>query len=393
MVENVQNVPPIKNGKRTAYYTAAILVVIALLLFIYWWFWGQFVVYTDDAYVNGNKVIVTPQVRGIVTAIKTDNTQLIEKGTLILSLDKTDASIALKKAQDDLASAVRQVVEMFEKVKELEAALVIKNAEKWKAEQDYNHRTSLIDDSAVSLEDLQHAKAAFEASVASVALTEHQLIAAKAQIENTTYTTHPLVEQAKDKLRAAYIDYVRCDIFAPATGIVAQRATQVGEWVNPGDALLSIIPLDQIWVDANYKETQLKGIRVGQRATLRVDMYGGSVEFNGIVMGQNAGTGSVFSILPPQNATGNWIKIVQRVPVRILLDPLEVQKHPLWLGLSVESRINIRNEEGPVVPPPAIPTALYSTDIFAGQLKGSDELITKVLEENLPQASTASEEI
>ncbi len=320
--------------------------------------------------------------RGIVTTITTDNTQYVEKGRLLISLDKTEMEIALKTRQDELAQAIRAVIQLFENVKELEACLKMDQAELLRSEQDFSHRQDLIDQEAVSLEDFEHATANLAVALAKVTLTQHKLIAAKAEIDQTTPLTHPIVEMAKDNLRSAYLHLMRCDIYAPATGIIAQRGAQVGNWVNPGDPLMSLIPLDQIWVDANYKETQLKNLRIGQKAIIHADMYGDNVIFHGEVVGQNAGTGSIFSILPPQNATGNWIKIVQRVPVRIRLEPEEVQRHPLWLGLSTEVTIDIHEKEGLVVASEKPASSLYSTDIFADQLEGCDDLIEMIIQAN-----------
>lgn len=375
-------IPANGSRKKALLITTSILLSISVLLFLYWLLHARFYVYTDDAYVNGNYITISPQVRGIITDITIDNTQLIEKGKQVISLDKTEATIHLKKAQDELANSVRNVIQMFQQVKQLEALLQKDQAILDQAKLDYNHRKALIASRAVSLEDFEHSETHLKASISQRNYTLYRLIAAKALVENTTPSTHPLVEKAKDAVRKAYLTLVRSDIYAPVTGIVTQRNAQVGSWVNPGDPLFAIIPLDQIWVDANYKETQLKHLRIGQSVNLHADMYGHEITFRGKVVGQNPGTGSIFSVLPPQNATGNWIKIVQRVPVRIRLDAEEIAKHPLWLGLSMEVTTDVHDKTGPLVANAQPLEVLYQTDIFEDQLEGVEMLIDSILTEN-----------
>ncbi|MES2122037.1 MAG: efflux RND transporter periplasmic adaptor subunit [Chlamydiota bacterium] len=252
-----------------------------------------------------------------------------------------------------------------------------------KTAQDYEHRKQLIDEGGVSLEDLEHAAAALQASYGELVATEHQFIGAAALVENTTLASHPIVASAQNNLRDAYVFLQRCTIEAPVEGVVAQRSVQVGEHVSPGDPLMAIVPLDQMWIDANYKEVQLSKVRVGQPAEVVSDIYGSSVTYHGTVVGIAGGTGSVFSVLPPQNATGNWIKIVQRLPVRINLDPEQIKQFPLRLGLSVETNIDIHDTQKPMFPAIASPVAIYSTDVFAKQELGAEELIEKVMVENL----------
>jgi membrane fusion protein (multidrug efflux system) len=377
--------PQQSNSKRNKaiLITVLIFLILGAAWFAYWLCWGRFHQYTDDAYVDGNNVILNSQVPGIVVSFSAMNADFVPKGRILVELDKTDALISLDKAIADLGNAVRDVERMFEQVNQYEAIINMKKAEFIKTAQDYDHRKNLIDEGGVSKEDFEHAEAALKASYADLIATEHEYIAALAQVENTTVENHPLVEQMKNRLRDAFVFYQRCTIKAPVSGIVAQRSVQVGERVSPGQALMSIVPLDQMYVTANFKEVQLTNMRVGQPVKVRSDIYGRKVHFQGKIAGIGGGTGSVFSVLPPQNATGNWIKIVQRVPVRIVLDQDQIEKFPLRLGLSLEVTVDIHDTEKPFIPPIRVDGPLYETDVFSTQEEGAEALIAEVIIENL----------
>lgn len=377
--------PPPSNRKRNRaiLITILILVLIGAAWFAYWFLWARFYQFTDDAYVDGNNVVLTPQVHGIVESFSVIDADFVPHGRILVELDKTDARIGLEKAIADLGSTVRDVVGMFEKAKQYAAMIDVKKAEFVKAAQDYEHRRNLIEEGGVSLEDLEHSIAALKASFSDLIATEHQYIAAAAQVENTTVETHPLVEQMKSQVRDAFVTLQRCTIKAPVTGIVAQRTVQVGEWVQAGQPLMAIVPLDQMWVSANYKEVQLSKMRVGQPVRVLSDIYGSDVVFHGKVAGIGGGTGSVFSVLPPQNATGNWIKIVQRIPVRIMLDQEQIRQHPLRLGLSMEVTVDIHDTDKPYIPEIRSDKPLFETDIFTSQEEGAELLISEVIAENL----------
>lgn len=380
--------PPINNRRRNRaiFITLLVFVLIGAAWFTYWFVWGRFYQYTNDAYVDGNNVVLTPQVPGIVESFSVLNADFVPQGRILVELDKTDARIALEKAIADLGSAVRDVMGMFEKAKQYAAMIEMKKAEFVKAAQDYEHRKNLIEEGGVSLEDFEHAEAALKASFADLVATEYQYIAAVAQVENTTLETHPLVEQMKARVRDAFVTLQRCTIKAPVTGIVAQRTVQVGEWVAAGQPLMAIVPLDQMWVNANYKEVQLSKMRIGQPVRIISDIYGSSVVFKGKVAGIGGGTGSVFSVLPPQNATGNWIKIVQRIPVRIILDQEQIRQHPLRLGLSMDVTVDIHDTDKPYVPEIRPDEPLFTTDVFTYQEEGAELLIIEVIAENLSAA-------
>ena len=376
-----------KHRRNLAIFTT--LMIFALLggaWLAYWLIYGQFHQYTDDAYVDGNNVVITPQVPGIVVSFSAIDSDYVQEGRVLVELDKTDARIALDKAIADLGTAVRNVMQMYEQVKQDEALVAMHKSEFVKAAQDYEHRKNLIDDGGVSLEDFEHSIAKLQSNFADLIASEHRYIAVLSQIENTTVETHPIVEQVKNKVRDAFVSYQRCTIKAPVCGIVAQRTVQVGESVKIGQPLMAIVPLDQLWVTANFKEVQLSKMRVGQPVIIYADLYGGQVKFQGKVAGIGGGTGSVFSVLPPQNATGNWIKIVQRVPVRIVLDQNQVKQFPLRLGLSMKVTVDIKNLNLPLIPDIRPEKPMFATEIFATQEKGAEELIAAVIAANLSLA-------
>lgn len=381
--------PPTASPQEKKRRIRAIVILIAIFVaagvawLVYWLGWGRYYVSTNDAYVGGNIVVVTPQVSGIVTSITTDNTDVVDEGRPLVALDRTDQTLAFQRSLDELARAVRDVQQMYERASMLQAQIIAKKAMLIIAAQDYEHRKAVVNIGGVSLEDFETAAARLEEAFYSLSAAEHDYFAALALVENTTIATHPLVELAKEQVRLNWVNLQRHTIYAPVRGIVAQRTVQVGEHVGSGAPLLAVIPIDQMWVDANFREVSLTNVRVGQPATVSVDLYGDSAEFHGTVVGIGGGTGSVFSILPPQNATGNWIKIVQRVPVRIALDPEEIERHPLRIGLSTEVTVDIHNTQLPVFPETKPICELYKTDVFLHQEEGVQSLIEEVIRANL----------
>ncbi len=360
-----------------------VFCLFGVLVFCWWLFWGRFVKSTNDAYVQGNQVTLTPQVSGIVTSVNVDETQMVMEKQVLVCLDETDYRITLEAAQSRLGQVIRDVTEMFENVYALAAQFELRQAELFKAEVDYNDRRQVVSEGAVSDEELIHAEANYYAAKANVKSIKYQLMQAISAVQNTTISTHPLVETAKEDLRQAWVNLQRCTLRAPVTGIIAQKAVQVGESVNQLSPLLAIIPLDQLWINANFKETQLSKIRIGQPVTMTADMYGREVIYTGQVIGISSGSGAVFSPLPPQNATGNWIKIVQRIPVRIAINSDQLRRYPLWLGLSMNVKVDVRDTQGVRVPPPAVEKGLYVTDIFKTQIDGAEEIIEQILQKNI----------
>jgi membrane fusion protein (multidrug efflux system) len=296
---------------------------------------------TDNAYVGGNLVTVSSQVAGSVIDISADETQMVQAGTPIIKLDPADAAVALNQAEARLASVVRQQCERYTNVEQYDAQITQRKVELQAAEADLARRLPLAADHTVSGEDIAHARRAVDNARAALDVVRKQESAAKVGVSGVAVADHPLVQAARADYLAAWLAVRRNAIVAPVSGYVAKRSVQVGSRIMPGTPLLTIVPLDQLWVEANFKESELRDIRVGQPATVEADMYGNKVVFHGRVLGLAAGTGSAFSLLPAQNASGNWIKVVQRVPVRIALDPRELAAHPLRVGLSATASVDV----------------------------------------------------
>ncbi|NGX37995.1 MAG: Multidrug export protein EmrA [Chlamydiae bacterium] len=385
---NEEAVTPHKNRKKILWGIGIGFIAITIGIFFLWLFIWRFEEYTRDAYVHGNQVVVTSQIPGYITEVTVDDTQVVEEGRVLIQLDTIDQKLAFESAKNTMAETVRNVVSLFEKVGTFKADKEIRKAEFSFAAKEYQHRKKLLPSGSVSKENFQQAEARFIEAFAAYIGADHALRGAEAQVENTTIPTHPLVKRAEDAVRESYVNFQRCTIRSASNGIVAMKKAQVGESISLETPLMMIVPLNEIWVNANFKETQLKKVRVGQPVKLTSDIYGGDVVYHGEVVGLSAGTGSVLSVLPPQNATGNWIKIVQRLPVRVRLEPSEIKRNPLHLGLSMNVTIDIHDTSGKMIPAPMPPGALYSTDIFEKQDEGVDQIVQKILEQNITLKET-----
>lgn len=372
-----------KKRKQATIGLAAVFGVIGTLWLIHYLIWGQFQVYTDDAYVNGNLVQVMAQVPGTIVQINTDDTYLVKKGQVLIQLDPSDTAIALQHAGAALAQTVRQVRQAYENAAKAQAALVARRADLKKAQLDLRRRTGLLDERAISREELQHYQTASTTASAQYQYALHNYESASAMVANVQLYSHPRVESAKAVYKTAYLNHVRTTIVAPATGYVAKRSVQVGQQVAINTPLLAIVPLNEVWVDANYKESQLSDIRIGQPVTLYADAYPHAT-YQGKVVGLNAGTGAAFSLLPPQNATGNWIKIVQRLPVRISLDPEEIRRYPLQIGLSMRVTTHVNHISGSSLATAVSQKPVYETDVYRKQLQAADLMIMRILRANAP---------
>jgi membrane fusion protein (multidrug efflux system) len=356
-------------------------------------YWAQVLRYhetTDDAYVSGNVVQITPQISGIVVAIGADDTQFVKAGQPLVRLDHADAKVALDQAEAQLARTVRDVRTQFATSAQLEAAVEAKQTELGRAQSDLERRTRLGASGAVSGEELQHARDAVKTAQADLAASRQQLAANRARIDGTTLKDHPEVRDTAAAVRNAYLTWARTDLPAPVSGFIARRNVQLGQRVAPGTALMAVVPLDQVWVDANFKEPQLARMRVGQPVTLSADLYGGHVVFHGKVAGFGAGTGAAFSLLPAQNATGNWIKIVQRVPVRVALDPREIAAHPLQIGLSMRAEVDVRDGSGARLPQLASTATPWSTDVFGSSDAQADARVAAIISANEASGARAA---
>jgi membrane fusion protein (multidrug efflux system) len=349
-------------------------------------YWAQVLRYhqkTDDAYVGGNVVQITPQISGTVVAIGADDTQFVKAGQPLVKLDQADARVALDQSEAQLARTVRDVRNLFATSSELAAAVQLRQTDLSSAQSDLARRQKLGASGAVSGEELQHAVDAVKVAQAALLAAQQQLAANRARVDNTTLGNHPQVRDAAAAVRNAYLTLARTELPAPVAGFVARRNVQLGQRVSPGTPLMAVVPLDQVWVDANFKEPQLARMRVGQTVTLTADLYGGHVLYHGTVAGFGAGTGAAFSLLPAQNATGNWIKIVQRVPVRIALDPREIATHPLQIGLSMKADVDVKGgADGARLPEIAHNAATWSTDVFASSDAQADARVQAIIAAN-----------
>lgn len=367
---------------RALLIVAAIFVLAGLTWLLLWLFVFSTREKTDNAYVGGNQVALSSQVPGTVVAILTDDTQHVSAGQVLVKLDATDADVKLRQASSTLAQAVRQVRQQNDSASEADATVAAREVDLRKAEADLKRHIPLVAAQAESPETVQHMRDSVAQAQAALNAAKAQARASRAAVEGTDVANNPSVLQARANFRAAWIAAQRNTIVAPVSGYIAQRSVQLGASITPGQQLLTIVPLHDLWVDANFKENQLRHIRIGQPVKLTTDLYGGGVEYHGKVIGLGAGTGSVFSLLPAQNATGNWIKVVQRVPVRIALDNQELDQHPLRVGLSADVIVDITNDKGPALAgastqPPA-QTAVY--DQVAAQ---ADAQAQKIIQANL----------
>jgi membrane fusion protein (multidrug efflux system) len=376
------NVQSQANGKRRVLMTllVGIILIAAIAYGLYYFLDARFHEDTDDAYVNGNVVQITPQVTGTVIAVKADDTQTVQAGAPLVVLDGADARIALEQSEATLAQTVRQVRGLFVNNDQYEAQVAQREADLSRAQDDLRRRLSVAQTGAVSQEEISHARDSVKAAQAALDAAQQQLASNRALTANTTIATHPNVLAAAAKVRDAYLNNARNMLPAPVTGYVAKRSVQVGQRVSPGTPLMAIVPLQAVWVDANFKEVQLKHMRIGQPATLTADVYGSSVVYHGTVVGFSPGTGAAFSLLPAQNATGNWIKVVQRLPVRIALDPKELLAHPLRIGLSMQVDVNIKSDQGSQLGDAQ--TTTYQTDVFDKYGDEADAEIARIIAEN-----------
>ncbi len=348
----------------------------------YWALYGRYHETTDDAYVAGNLVQITPQVTGVVVAINADDTDYVKSGQTLVALDKADANVMIAQAEAQLAKTVRSVRNLRATSTGGEANVTLRRAELRKAEQDLARRRAVESSGAVSGEELQHAIDAVNAARAALEAAEQQLAAQRAMVDRTGVHDHPDVRAAAARVREAYLASARTQIPAPTSGFVARRAVQIGQRVAPGAVLMTIAPLEDVWVDANFKENQLADLRPGQPVTLVADAYGSSVEFHGRVAGFSAGTGSAFALLPAQNASGNWIKVVQRVPLRIALERKELEAHPLQIGLSMKVDVDTHDRSAARLQRVAREAPAYETDAFASMGPQVDNRIERIIAEN-----------
>lgn len=324
---------------------ATIFILAGLAYGSYWLIHGRWFQETDDAYVNGHVLQITPQIGGTVLAVHAEDTDPVRAGQVLVELDRADARVALEQAESALAQTVRETRGVFANNSTLDMQVRVRQTEVDKLRQDVARRQAIADTGALAMEELYHARDALKTADAALAAAKEQVVASRSQTDGLKVEEHPAVMRAAARYEEAWLAWQRAQVMAPVSGMVARRNVQVGQRVAAGTPLMTVIPLDQVWVDANFKESQLRHMKVGQEVTLRADVYGSDVAFHGHIAGVGAGTGAAFALLPAQNATGNWIKVVQRIPVRIALDPKEVAEHPLRIGLSMVAEVNTREQD------------------------------------------------
>ena len=380
---------PATNGKRRrALFLLAIVVLLAGIAWLAYYLlvarWHQD---TDDAYVQGNIVTITPQVMGTVVGINAEDGMRVHTGQVLVQLDPNDAQVAYQQASANLAGTVRQVRGRYSSVNAAQSDIAARQVAVAQARADVARRSGLVGSGAVSSEELAHARSQLQAAEAALSASRESLSRNRALVDATTVSSQPQVQAAAAQFRQAYLNLQRSAIVSPVSGYVAKRTVQLGQRVQPGTTLMTVVPLEQVWVEANFKETQLKKMRLGQPVELTADVYGDDVTYTGKLTSLGLGTGSAFSLLPAQNASGNWIKIVQRVPVRIELDKKQLASHPLRLGMSMSVDVGIRNQDGAVLPAAAAAKPLLSTEAYDKQLHDADAQIQEIIGENLGRRS------
>ncbi len=367
---------------------AVALGLAGFLWWAYWFFYVRYYQVTDDAYVAGDLVNVMSQVSGTVVRIGADETDFVQGGHELVRLDSSDAEIALRDAEARLARVVRQTRTVFANRDQLQAVVAQRRADLSKAQSDLDRRKDLTQSGAVSAEELSHARDALSAARDGLIAAQKNLAASAALTGQTGVSDNPDVQAAATDVERSYLALRRTSIRAPVSGYIAKRAVQLGERVAPGgQPLLSIVPLERLRVEANFKEVQLSQMRIGQPVRIIADLYGGQVEYHGTVAGLGLGTGAAFALLPAQNATGNWIKVVQRVPVRIALNPQELAAHPLRVGLSTRAQVDVRDVSGQILARAPRQIPVLETHVYDIDRQEIHALIARIVEENTVEGS------
>ncbi len=372
------------NGKRRK-LLAAVIAAFAVGAIGYGTYWSLVLrnaESTDDAYVNGNVVQITSQVPGTVVKIAADDTDFVKAGTTLVQLDTADAKVALEEAESQLAKTVRQVRNLYATSGQLQANVQQREVDQARTQSDVARRERLAAVGMISGEDMQHARDALRGAEAATVAARQQLAAHQALVDRTTVEDHPDVRAAAARVHEVFLAYSRTALPAPVSGYVAKRSVQLGQRVSAGAPLMAVVPLDEVWVDANFKEGQLKSMRVGQPVAVNADLYGSKLEYHGKVVGFGAGTGGAFALLPAQNASGNWIKIVQRVPVRIALDRAELEAHPLQVGLSMQVKVDTHDQAGARLPRMVQARSSDASDVFASIEHLAQERVKSIIAAN-----------
>ncbi|MEY0474303.1 multidrug efflux MFS transporter periplasmic adaptor subunit EmrA [Providencia huaxiensis] len=385
--EMQQTQTPQRNKKRqrksALIFLTLLFIIIGVGWAVYWYLVLRHYESTDNAYVAGNQVQIQSQVSGSVMTVNVDNTDFVTSGTVLVELDPRDAELTLDKAKTELANSVRQTRQHMVNSRQLQANIQVKRSELNRLQNDLKRREVLGSSHVIGKEELQHAREAVVSAKAALDVAIEQYNANQAIVLNTSIEKQPAVEQAATQVRNAWLTLQRTKIVSPVAGYVSRRSVQVGSQITPSTPLMAIVPSEGMWIDANFKETQLADMRIGQPAKVTTDFYGKDIVFSGTVVGLDMGTGSAFSLLPAQNASGNWIKVVQRLPVRISLDKTQLEEHPLRIGLSTEVTVDTLDKNGKVLSKGMRDTPAYHTAALAVDMSPADKIVTEIINNNL----------
>ncbi len=385
--EMQQTQTPQRNKKRqrksALIFLTLLFIIIGVGWAVYWYLVLRHYESTDNAYVAGNQVQIQSQVSGSVMTVNVDNTDFVTSGTVLVELDPRDAELTLDKAKTELANSVRQTRQHMVNSRQLQANIQVKRSELNRLQNDLKRREVLGSSHVIGKEELQHAREAVVSAKAALDVAIEQYNANQAIVLNTSIEKQPAVEQAATQVRNAWLTLQRTKIVSPVAGYVSRRSVQVGSQITPSTPLMAIVPSEGMWIDANFKETQLADMRIGQPAKVTTDFYGKDIVFSGTVVGLDMGTGSAFSLLPAQNASGNWIKVVQRLPVRISLDKTQLEEHPLRIGLSTEVTVDTLDKNGKVLSKGMRATPAYHTAALAVDMSPADKIVTEIINNNL----------
>ncbi|HGJ5873607.1 MAG TPA: multidrug efflux MFS transporter periplasmic adaptor subunit EmrA [Arsenophonus apicola] len=381
---NEQQITATKTQKRRTIIilVSIFFIITALICGIYWFLVLRHHQSTDNAYIAGNQIQIMSQVPGSVITVNVENTDFVKSGTVLVMLDPKDAILALEKAKTNLANSVRQTHQHMINSRQYQANISLRRSEQNKLQQDLQRREILGQSNVIGKEELQHAREAVTSAKAALDVAVEQFNANQAIVLDTPLDKQPAVLQAATELRNAWLTLKRTQIVTPIDGYVSRRSVQVGARITPATPLMAVVPSDNMWIDANFKETQLADIRIGQPAKITTDFYGKSVVYQGSVEGLDMGTGSAFSLLPAQNASGNWIKIVQRLPVRITIDAEQLKKYPLRIGLSSEVTVDTSNKNGLTLSQKIRANPVYHTNVFKIDMAPVDQLVTDIINNN-----------
>lgn len=374
--------PAAPKGKKGLTIFILLLMIIGVACALYWFFFLKDFEETEDAYVSGNQVMVSAQVAGNIEKINVDNMDKVRAGDVLIELNSRNAQLAFEQAQTNLANAVRQVVQLGFTVNQLNAAVKANEISLAQAQGNLARRVQLEKTGAIDKESFQHAKEAVALAGANLTAAQNQLAANQALLRDVPLREQPQVQNAMSALKQAWLNLARTKIKSPIDGYVARRSAQVGQAAQVGSPLLAVVSAEQLWIDANFKETQLTDMRIGQPVKIHFDLYGKNKTFDGKVEGIEMGTGSAFSLLPAQNATGNWIKVVQRVPVRIGLDPTQFKETPLRIGLSATVNVKIADHSGAMLRESAPTQTRFATSSLDYDESAVENLIESIIQQN-----------